>query len=46
MNSDDVRKMDDLVSERIRIKKGQSLYSLGEPLEAVYGIRSVRSKPI
>ncbi|CAJ0688356.1 Fumarate and nitrate reduction regulatory protein [Ralstonia edaphis] len=39
MNSDDVRKMDDLVGERIRIKKGQSLYSLGEPLEAVYGIR-------
>jgi CRP/FNR family transcriptional regulator len=39
MNSDDVRKMDELVTERIRIKKGQTLYSLGEPLEAVYGIR-------
>lgn len=39
MNSDDVRKMDELVTERIRIKKGQTLYALGEPLEGVYGIR-------
>ncbi len=39
MNADDVRKMDDLVTERIRIKKGQALYTLGEPLEAVYCIR-------
>ena len=39
MNSEDVRKMDELVAERIRIKKGQTLYALGEPLEAVYGIR-------
>lgn len=39
MNSDDMRKVDDLVSEHIHIKKGQSPYSPGEPLEAAYGIR-------
>ncbi|MBV6272197.1 helix-turn-helix domain-containing protein [Alcaligenaceae bacterium CGII-47] len=40
MARDDVIKMDELIKERIRLTKGTALYHLGEPVEAIYGIRS------
>jgi len=32
--------LDELVSERVRISKGQSLYAPGDPVNAIYGVRS------
>lgn len=39
MSAQDVEKMDTLVQERVRVRKGESLYRLGDPLDAVYAIR-------
>jgi len=39
MARDEVEKLDELVQERIRITKGGTLFNLGEPANAVYGIR-------
>lgn len=39
LNADDIQKIDTLVTERVRLKKGESLYRQGDPLTAVYGIR-------
>ena len=39
LSQDDVNKIDTLVTERVRLKKGESLYRQGEPLTAVYGIK-------
>ena len=39
MVREDVAKLDELVQERIRIKKGGALFHLGDPAEAVYGLR-------
>ncbi len=39
MAAEDARKMDELVQERIRLEKGQTLFSVGTPLLAVYGVR-------
>ncbi|NYT85752.1 fumarate/nitrate reduction transcriptional regulator Fnr [Pollutimonas harenae] len=40
MQRGDVNKLDELIKERIRIAKGSALFQLGDPTEAVYGIRS------
>jgi CRP/FNR family transcriptional regulator len=40
MSRNDVVKMDELIKERIRLTKGTALYHLGDPVEAIYGIRS------
>jgi len=32
--------LDELVSERVRVSKGQSLYAPGDPVSAIYGVRS------
>ncbi|SUV68208.1 fumarate and nitrate reduction regulatory protein [Bordetella avium] len=39
MAAAEVEKLDDLVKERVRIEKGHTLYELGTPLDAVYGVR-------
>lgn len=39
MSAQDVEKMDTMVQERVRVRKGESLYRLGDPLTAVYAIR-------
>lgn len=39
LSSDDLEKVDSLVTERVRLKKGESLYRQGDSLTAVYGIR-------
>jgi len=39
MARDEVEKLDELVQERIRISKGGTLFNLGEPADAVYGLR-------
>ncbi len=39
LSQDDVNKIDTLVTERVRLKKGESLYRQGDPLTAVYGIK-------
>jgi CRP/FNR family transcriptional regulator, anaerobic regulatory protein len=39
LSQDDVNKVDTLVTERVRLKKGESLYRQGDPLTAVYGIK-------
>jgi len=39
LSADDANKIDTLVTERVRLKKGDSLYRQGEPLTAVYGIK-------
>ena len=39
LSADDINKVDSLVTERVRLKKGESLYRQGEQLTAVYGIR-------
>lgn len=39
LTADDINKVDTLVTERVRLKKGESLYRQGEPLTAVYGIK-------
>lgn len=40
MSRSDVSKMDELIKERIRLSKGSALYRLGDPVDAIYGIRS------
>ncbi|WP_269495072.1 helix-turn-helix domain-containing protein [Castellaniella sp. S9] len=40
MSRTDVTKMDELIKERIRLGKGGALYHLGDPVDAIYGIRS------
>lgn len=39
MTAQDVEKMDALVQDRVRVRKGETLYRLGDPLTAVYAIR-------
>lgn len=39
MTQQDLEKMDTLVQDRVRVRKGESLYRLGDPLTAVYAIR-------
>ena len=39
LSADDINKVDSLVTERVRLKKGESLYRQGDALTAVYGIR-------
>lgn len=39
MSQQDLEKMDSLVQERVRVRKGETLYRLGDPLTAVYAIR-------
>lgn len=39
MSQQDLEKMDTLVQERVRVRKGETLYRLGDPLTAVYAIR-------
>jgi CRP/FNR family transcriptional regulator len=39
LNSEDIGKIDSLVTERVRLKKGDVLYRQGETLSAVYGIK-------
>lgn len=40
MQRGDINKLDELIKERIRVPKGSALFQLGDPTEAVYGIRS------
>src|SRR5690606_23034341 len=40
INSNDIAKFDEVVSERIRIPKGEALFHQGEPATAIFGIRS------
>jgi len=39
MTQHDLDKMDTLVQERVRVRKGETLYRLGDPLTAVFAIR-------
>lgn len=39
ITASDIAKIDGLVKERVYLKKGESLYRHGEPLDAVYSIR-------
>ena len=39
MSRNDVVLMDELIKERVRLPKGTPLYTLGDPVEAIYGIR-------
>ncbi|NUA31596.1 fumarate/nitrate reduction transcriptional regulator Fnr [Cupriavidus basilensis] len=39
MSQQDLEKMDTLVQDRVRVRKGGTLYRLGDPLTAVYAIR-------
>ncbi|GAB7547110.1 fumarate/nitrate reduction transcriptional regulator Fnr [Cupriavidus sp. CuC1] len=39
MTQQDLEKMDTLVQDRVRVRKGETLYRLGDPLTAVYAIR-------
>jgi CRP/FNR family transcriptional regulator len=39
LSNEDIDKVDTLVTEKIRLKKGDALYRQGEPLTAVYGIK-------
>lgn len=39
MSASDVEKMDSLVQERIRVRKGETLYRMGDTLTAVYAVR-------
>lgn len=36
----EVSRLDELINERIRLPKGTALFHLGDPTEAIYGIRS------
>lgn len=40
MNRQDMIKLDEYITERVRLKKGVSLFREGDPAEAVYGLRS------
>jgi len=39
LNSEDISKIDSLITERVRLKKGDALYRQGDTLTAVYGIK-------
>lgn len=39
MAAAEVEKLDELVKERVRVEKGKALYTLDQPLDAVYGVR-------
>lgn len=39
INADDMSKVDDLVQDRLRIKKGEQIYQQGEKLNALYSVR-------
>ena len=39
LNPEDISKIDSLVTERVRLKKGDALYRQGDTLTAVYGIK-------
>ena len=39
MSQQDLEKMDTLVQDRVRVRKGETLYRLGDPLTAVYATR-------
>ncbi|CAM3856504.1 CRP/FNR family transcriptional regulator [Kerstersia gyiorum] len=39
MSTHDVAKLDGLIKERLRIEKGKPLYTLNEPLTAIYSVR-------
>lgn len=40
MSKQDIARLDEVVNARIRIAKGHPLFRLGEPTQAIYGIRS------
>jgi CRP/FNR family transcriptional regulator, anaerobic regulatory protein len=40
LSVEDAAKVDTLVTERLRLKKGETLYRQGDTLQAVYGLRS------
>ena len=39
MQHNDITKLDELVKTRIRLSRGKALFHLGDPADAVYGIR-------
>ena len=39
LNQEEIGKIDSLVTERVRLKKGDALYRQGDSLTAVYGIK-------
>src|SRR5690606_40772737 len=39
MAANEVEQLDELVQERVRVEKGKSLYTLQDPLDAVYSLR-------
>lgn len=40
MSRGDVERLDELIKERIRLPKGSALYNIGDPADAIYGVRS------
>ena len=40
LNHEEMQRLDDLVSSRRRLKRGERLYSSGAPFDAIYAIRS------
>lgn len=40
MPRQDIEKLDELIKERIRVPKGETLFHLGDKTEAIFGIRS------
>ncbi|MFY9721107.1 MAG: cyclic nucleotide-binding domain-containing protein, partial [Azonexus sp.] len=40
LTNDELKRLDDLVSNRRRLKRGDRLYSSGAPFDAIYAIRS------
>ena len=40
LSDDELERLDDLVSNRRRLKRGDLLYSSGAPFDAIYAIRS------
>jgi CRP/FNR family transcriptional regulator len=40
LNSDELTKLDNIVSSRRRIKRGTSLFSVGDPFTSLYAVRS------
>ena len=40
LTNDELKRLDDLVSNRRRLKRGERLYSSGAPFDAIYAIRS------
>lgn len=40
LNSGDIEQLDTLIEERIRLPKGSQLFRLGDPVEAIYAVRS------